>query len=349
MKPASAASGRAAITLGEVVDLLRRAERAGADPVQILRRARVPHTMDDLSGERPALIAPRHLVAIYRECVIGVGWHSSREEGKPQMHPREFRLMCHCVITSPTLREVIERQMVFFETRVERLTAMRLIEQNDIAIVEVDTLRRRRSFGAFLSDLVGMAAFSRFYAWLLGIGEEVFAVELAHSARYAHEALNEISTGGLRFDRPVNAIIFSAHWLDRPLMRSPAELEQLLVQFPFDFLSRRLTALALGDRVRSLYMRSLNRGEPLPTVEQIAAEASLSVSTVRRQLAAEGTSVRVLRDEVRRDVALGLLQHHAPKIEDLADQLGFRDADSFRAAFRRWTGTTPSGLKQEAV
>lgn len=346
MRNAAASAGRAAITLGEVVDLLRRAERAGADPVQILRRARVPHTMDDLSGERPALIAPRHLVAIYRECVIGVGWHSSRRDGKPQMHPREFRLMCHCVMTSPSLREVIERQIVFFETRIERLTAMRLIEQDGLAVVEVDTLRRRRSFGAFLSDLVGMAAFSRLYAWLLGIGEEAIGVELAHSARHAHDALNEISAGGIRFDRPVNAIVFPAHLLDRPLMRSPAELEQLLVQFPFDFLSRRLAAMALRDRVRSLYVRSLNRGEALPTLEAIAAEAGLSISTVRRQLAAEGASVRVLRDEARRDVALTLLQHHAPKVEDLAQRLGFRDVDSFRAAFRRWTGTTPSRFRE---
>lgn len=339
-------SGRAAITLGEVVDLLHRAERAGADPIQILRRARVPHTMDDLSGDRPALIAPRHLVAIYRECVIGVGWHASRQDGKPQMHPREFRLMCHCVITSPSLREVIERQIVFFETRVERLSAMRMIELDGTVRVEVDTLRRRRSLGAFLSDLVGMAAFSRLYAWLLGIGEDAFAVELAHSARYANDALNEFAAGGLRFDRPVNTIVFPARLLDRPLMRSPAELEQLLVQFPFDFLSRRLAAMALRDRVRSLYVRSLNRGEALPGLEAIAAEAGLSVSTVRRQLAAEGASARALRDEARRDVALGLLRHDAPKVEDLAQRLGFRDVDSFRAAFRRWTGTTPSRLRE---
>ncbi|MEO0031370.1 MAG: hypothetical protein RIS94_1128 [Pseudomonadota bacterium] len=338
-------TGRAAITLGEVVDLLRRAERAGADPLQILRRARVPHSMEDLSGERPALIAQRHLVAIYRECVIGVGWHSSRQDGKPQMHPREFRLMCHCVITSPTLRKVIERQIVFFETRVERLSAMRLIERDGTATVEVDTLRRRRTFGAFLSDLVGMAAFSRLYAWLLGIGEDSFAVELAHSARHAHDALNEISGGRLRFDCPINTIAFPAPLLDRPLMRSPAELEKLLEQFPFDFLSRRLAAMALRDRVRSLYVRSLNRGEPLPSLEAIAAEAGQSVSTVRRQLATEGASVRALRDEARRDVALGLLQHDAPKVEDLAQRLGFRDIDSFRAAFRRWTGTTPSRLR----
>lgn len=349
MRNIAALAGRAAITLGEVLDLLRRAERAGADPLQILRRARVPHTMDDLSGERPVLIAPRHLVAIYRECVIGVGWQSSRQDGKPQMHPREFRLMCHCVITSPNLREVIERQIVFFETRVERLSAMRLIEQGNHAMVEVDTLRRRSSFGAFLSDLVGVAAFSRLYAWLLGIGEEAFAVELAHSARHAHDALNEISAGGIRFDRPVNAITFPAHLLDRPLMRSPAELEQLLLQFPFDFLSRRLGAMALRDRVRSLYVRSLSRGEPLPTLDAIAAAAGQSISTIRRQLAAEGASVRALRDEARRDVALGLLQHDAPKVEDLAQRLGFRDVDSFRTAFRRWTGTTPSRLRESAA
>jgi len=336
--------GRATITLGEVVQLLRRAERAGADPLEILRRARVSHTLADLSGERPALIAQRHLVAIYRECVIGVGWHSSRQAGRAPMHPHEFRLMCHCVITSPTLREVMERQKVFFETRIERITAFRLIEHGDIAKLEVDTLRRS-SFGSFLSDLVGLAAFSRLYAWLLGIGEEAFSVELAHSARHAKDALNEITSGGIRFGQPANQIVFGANLLDRPLMRSPGELEHLLIDFPFDFLSRRLAAMSLRDRVHSLYVHNLNRGKPLPSLAMIADEVGQSVSTVRRSLAQEGASVRALRDEARRDVALSLLRHDAPKVEDLAQRLGFRDVDSFRAAFRRWTGMTPSQIR----
>lgn len=344
MVTVSSRSG-AALALGEVLDLLARAERCGADPAEILRRSGVPHRLDDLATDKPALVARRHLVAIYRECVIAIGWHSSRADGKPQMHPGEFRLMCHAIITSRSLDEVIERQTLFFETRGERLTKLTLANDDTRAMVMVDTMRRRSTFGAFMSDLVGVTAFARLYAWLLGMDDEAFCVHLAHDPRHAGEGIIEWS-GEIRLGEPASGISFPSSLLERPLVRRPDELDALLAEFPFDFLSRRLTAIAWKDRLRSLYLASLRRGEGLPGLPEVAAQLGQSESTLRRLLAREGTSIRMVRDEARAAQAERLTQGEWMKVEDLAERLGFRDLGSFRAAYRRWTGGLPGQALQ---
>lgn len=341
--------GRAAIALGEVIDLLDRAKRCGADPEEILRRAQVPHRLSDLAADRPSLIARRHLVAIYRECVVAIGWHSSRADNKPQMHPAEFRLMCHAIITSTSLREVIERQTLFFAMRGEKLSNIALATEHGRAMVEVDTMRRSSTFGAFMSDLVGVTAFARLYAWLLGLDEEAFVIHLAHEEQPGTAWLLEWPSGALRFGEPPGGVSFPAELLDRPLVRRPDELDALLAEFPFDFLSRRLTAIAWKDRLRSLYLASLRRGDGLPTLEEVAAQFGQSASTLRRQLAREGSSVRMVRDEAREAMARGLLENGWLKVDDLADRLGFRDIGSFRTAFRRWTGELPGRMIQAAT
>ena len=337
---------RSALALGEVVDLLRRAERAGADPEDILRRAKVPYRLVDLSADKPSLIARRHLVAIFRECVVAIGWHSSRADHKPQMQPAEFRLMCHAIITSRSLAEVIERQILFFETRREKLSRMALSVDQGRAHVTIDTMRKRSTISAFLSDLVGVMAFARLYAWLLGMDAEAFSVHLAHDQRFGKYSLIEWPENGIRYGEAAGGVSFPAALLERPIVRSPVELEALLSEFPFDFLSRRLTAIAWKDRLRSLYLASLRNGQGLPALDNVAAQMGLSGITLRRQLAREGTSIRKVRDEAREALARQLAQGEWMKVEDLATRLGFRDLASFRTAYRRWTGALPGQARR---
>jgi AraC-like DNA-binding protein len=75
--------------------------------------------------------------------------------------------------------------------------------------------------------------------------------------------------------------------------------------------------------------------------EEVAARLAVSTPTLRRRLAAEGTSFQQIRDQLRRDVAIAALAAGAVSIEDLARQLGFSEPSAFHRAFRRWTGSAP--------
>lgn len=337
----------AEITANVILRLLQTAARVGAEPADILMRAHVPYSMADLEGmtDRSGGMGtlPRHHgIAIYRESIVTIGWHSSRLDHKPQMHPDEFRLMCYCVISCRSFRDVIERQAMFFRTRGDRISVMELTEAGPVAIVTVDTLRRRKSFSAFLTDLAGMSIFTRFYAWLLGIAPQEFHVQLMHSSAFANEAMADFFAGDLVFDGPVNSISFSQSLLAMPIVRTPEELDNLLLEFPFEYIAAPPVGMPLRDRIRSIYNMSLARFAPFPTTTELSNLVGQSISTIRRRLAEDGSSIRTLKDIARHDAAIYLLRDGRRTIDDIALSIGFRDIHSFRQAFLRWKGMTPS-------
>jgi AraC-like DNA-binding protein len=72
----------------------------------------------------------------------------------------------------------------------------------------------------------------------------------------------------------------------------------------------------------------------VPSLEDVAASRNVSVRTLRRQLAGEGTSFRALMDDVRKAIAEELLTRDMT-ITEVAHRLDFADAASFIRAFKR--------------
>lgn len=78
--------------------------------------------------------------------------------------------------------------------------------------------------------------------------------------------------------------------------------------------------------------------DQLPSIEQCATYFCLSSRTLRRRLAAAGTSYQQLLDQHRYQQAQHYLLEPTRSVESVAYTLGFRDARSLRAAFKRWSG-----------
>ncbi len=79
---------------------------------------------------------------------------------------------------------------------------------------------------------------------------------------------------------------------------------------------------------------------------QIARYLMLSEATLRRRLKDEGVSYQALKDLCQRRMAEYYLKNTNSGIEEIARQLGFSNAASFRRAFFRWTATTPAKLRE---
>jgi len=85
----------------------------------------------------------------------------------------------------------------------------------------------------------------------------------------------------------------------------------------------------------------LRGGADWPAADAVASEWGVSAVTLRRKLAAEGTSWQRVVDEMRHALALRLLSDRSRSIEQVAASLGFGDARSLHRAFRKWTGVSP--------
>ncbi len=132
--------------------------------------------------------------------------------------------------------------------------------------------------------------------------------------------------------------------LARPLV--PKTQEPL-----FAFFERHLDARARTQPTDSVVARArdvLGRQSPLdPSAPALARALHMSPRTLQRHLAEEGTTLRVLVEQARRQRAVQLLES-GRSIADIAGVLGYTSS-AFHRAFRRWTGCTPEVYRQKRL
>jgi AraC-like DNA-binding protein len=81
---------------------------------------------------------------------------------------------------------------------------------------------------------------------------------------------------------------------------------------------------------------------------EIANQLGMSVRSLRRQLAEEGTSFGEILDRVRQRLAHRYLEDKRISLQQAAWLLGYSEIAAFNHAFKRWTGTSPSRARQSA-
>jgi len=78
----------------------------------------------------------------------------------------------------------------------------------------------------------------------------------------------------------------------------------------------------------------------------LANDLFITPRTLRRKLSELGTNFTSIVKELRCSAAKKLITETQLTIEDIGCAIGFNDVSNFRAAFKKWTGKTPSSLRQ---
>ena len=145
------------------------------------------------------------------------------------------------------------------------------------------------------------------------------------------------------FDQPTTAIHFDPKLLQKPIRQTKHNLSTFLQKAPADWIYVSFGEHLLAHRVRD-YLSQLDRTGAV--IQHVAQACHMSVRTLSRRLAAEGTSFQAIKDEVRRDFAIQQLTGSSVLLSVLAGQLGFEDLASFNRAFRSATGSTPGSYRR---
>jgi AraC-like DNA-binding protein len=146
------------------------------------------------------------------------------------------------------------------------------------------------------------------------------------------------------FGAPSNSIVFPRHELDSPMRHPDPRLARAFQRRAEGLLRRVKQREGVGGQVRELVANHLGSG--VVTMEWAAKKVAMSVPTLRRRLADEGTTFRELLDDIRRQLAeRQLAEEPATSVTELAFVLGFSDVASFCRAFKRWNGIGPTEFR----
>jgi len=70
------------------------------------------------------------------------------------------------------------------------------------------------------------------------------------------------------------------------------------------------------------------------------------VRTLQRRLKDAGVSYNDLQNDVRKTLALNLLENETLALAEIAFSLGYSEVSAFNHAFRRWVGQSPGHYRR---
>lgn len=255
-----------------------------------------------------------------------------------------FHALGYAVMASANLRDMLTRVVRYFRI-VTDVSALELQADADSCTLIVHTPAQPQpapeAVDAFISLLVRTARS------LAGRELVPLAISLRRPAPPG-DAHARVLRAPIRFGASHDAVRFARADCERPLDTANRDLAQHNDAIAQRFLDQlQSESGSLRPRVRTAVLAQLQHGEPV--AERIAAQLLMSLRSLQRKLADEGTSFEALLDELRRGLAQDYLRDPRYAVGEIAFLLGYHDASSFTRAFRRWHGMAPSRWRSSAA
>jgi AraC-like DNA-binding protein len=312
--------------------MVRAYERAGQDPSAALRQAQIT----------PAALrrADARITAEQMETISGLAMQQLDDEALGWFSRRlpwgSYGMLCRASITSPDLGLALKRWCRHHRLLTEDIV-LHLDSDGGIARLRIEE-RRDLAEMREICCVTLLRYVHGFACWAIDSRIPLREVAFPFPAPRHHDAYPLMFPGPVRFGAPNAGFGFDAAYLALPLRRDERALQTMLQRaLPLTVLQYRRDRL-LAQRVREALR---GRTAELTDAGAIAAALNVSVRTLHRQLRDEGSSLQALKDEVRRERAVEMLERSTRPVKQIARSVGFRNEKSFARAFRQWTGATP--------
>ena len=291
--------------------------------------------------------ASAHITALQMERISSFAMHELNDEVlgclSRQLPWGTYGMLVRASLTSPTLGVALKRWCRHHGLVADDIELS--VEERDgkahIRLRELKDLGEQREFGVLsvLRNLYGVAC------WLVDSRITLEQVHFAFEAP-AHQAVYPLMfQGPVLFGSatPISELVMNASYLALPLRRDEAALQRMLeTALTLTVLQYRKDRLLLTQVKQALAMYP----QDTHSAEDLAPLLNLSPRSLHRQLKEEGTSLQVLKDEVRHERAIELLQRTRKPIKQVAESAGFQNEKSFIRAFKQWTGQTPAAFRE---
>lgn len=179
-----------------------------------------------------------------------------------------------------------------------------------------------------------MAGFVKAFYSLSGRNIYPEQVELRCAKRDVME-YERILKSSVTFNAQRNCLIFDKSVLTIPVISYDGSLFELFNSLLEQKQQALQSQATLGEKVKRMLL--VNFKGQVPHVDILASEMCMTARTLQRKLLEEKTSYRAICNEVRKEVATGLLGQAASRKEDIAALLGYADVRTFQRALSSWS------------
>jgi len=310
----------------------------GADPDAILRRAEL--AAGDLTDPERRVPLIRFL-RLLEVCADELGDPHFGLRFGTQYDPRHAGVVGNVALATRSVRGALQTIGRYLPTMVDS-AVYRLEVEGGTAFsysYYIDplmmTYRQKNDWGvAFVCNVIRH-----------GLGEpdwapaEVVLPQLAAESAAAHRERMGLLRAKVRTGHAWAGIRFDAAVLERPMKTADATIERLMRHYGDLQLAGLETQRDELERLRRSIAQLVVEGDS--NVERLAQSLGWSVRTLQRRLAARGLNYSDLLAQVRKTLALNLLENPSLGIAQIAYCLGYSEVSTFNHAFRRWVGQPP--------
>lgn len=312
--------------------------RQGADPLQLLAEAGIPVDWIDRPEQ---LITERQLGEL-----IKAVWRFTRDEFmglSPRVCKRGvFSLMAELAQGARTLGGMLQQSARFYSAVADDLEIgldLKDAPQSPLVFFRLHLHHQGSDPDHLLQEFI-LLIWQRFAGWLVGQQVPVASTSFVYPVVEHAREYRVMFLGELLYEQPRCGFSLHPRYLQLPIVRAAAELQTFLQGCPTVILHRPVPDNSLQTRIRGLLQRY--DLEQMPDLEEISRQLLMAPRTLRRWLQDEGSSIRQIKEALRRDFALKLLSSEHLSVQEVAEQSGFAEAAAFCHAFKRWTGQSPA-------
>ncbi len=181
--------------------------------------------------------------------------------------------------------------------------------------------------------------------WLVGRRIPFIAARFRCAAPQDAQEYRLMFCDDMAFKQDASYVDLSPDFLDLPVIQTAASIKTFLRDAPGSFIVKYRNPDSFAARVRKM-LRNLPVAS-WPASDAMALKLNVAEATMRRRLKLEGHTYQSIKDDLRRDIAIGQLQDTRRTIADIAVAVGFAEPSAFHRAFRKWTGMRPTDYRTE--
>lgn len=333
-KSATSKSLPARTPMAFVEEMVRAYETRGLSPQRALKKAQIAPDRVHLAGAR--------ITAAQMEAISDAAMRELDDEGlgcfSRALPWGSYGMLARASLSAPTLGRALKRWCRHHSllTRDIALT-VHAQESHSLASIELrpgalPTAPSEFCVVSVLRNILGFAC------WLVDSRIPLQGAQFPFAPPSHVDAYPVLFDGPCTFDAPFAALQFDARYLALPIRRDETAMNEMLQHaLPLTVHAYRRDRL-LVQRIR-LVLNELP--EQSRNANDLASLLNLSARSLHRQLQREGATLQAIKDQVRRERAMDLLQRSQRPLKQVAQAVGFRNEKSFIRAFKGWTGLNP--------